>query len=299
MSSRAASVRARLPRYGMRPESWLWLTVTRVLRNPQGMIAVVGLSGLVLVAALAPVIAGDPNAQSADARLLPPSMEHFFGVDEFRRDVFARVVFGLRISLAVAVGAVATGAVIGSTLGFLSGYSGGAIDAIAMRFVDTMLAFPGLLIALAIITVLGASIVNVGIAIVIFVIPQFMRLSRAQMLAEKHRDYILAARALGASSPRIIFRHAALNAFPPLLTNTGLAMAAAVLLEASLSFLGLGQQPPDPSLGNLINGARSWMRDAWWYMVFPGATLTFLLLCLSFLSDAVNEATSPWAQRRM
>jgi len=281
-----------------RGQSWAETTVRRVLKNPQGVIALIGLTVLVVVAVLAPFIATEPNAQAASGRLLPPSREHIFGVDEFRRDLFSRVVYGLRISLVMAIGAVSIGAVIGSALGFMAGYMGRWVDAVAMRFVDTMLAFPGLLIALAIITVLGASIVNVGIAIVIFVTPQFMRLSRGQMLAEKHREYVIAARSLGASTPRIVFRHAALNAFPPLLTNATLAMASAVLLEASLSFLGLGQQPPDPSLGNLINGARSWMREAWWYMLIPAGTLTFLLLCLTLLSDAVNEATSPWVRRR-
>ncbi len=286
-------------RPGSEGNSWLLGILSRVLRNPQGIVALVGLGILIAASISAPLIAGNPNAQSAEGRLLGPSMTHLFGVDEFRRDLFARVVFGLRISLVVSVGAVSVGAVIGSSLGFLSGYFGGWIDALAMRLVDTMLAFPGLLIALGIITVLGASIINVGVAIVIFVIPQFMRLARGQMLSEKHQEYVTAARSSGASTLRVVFRHAALNAFPPLLTNATLAMAAAVLLEASLSFLGLGQQQPDPSLGNIISGARSWMREAWWYMLIPAGTLTFLLLCLTLLSDAINEATSPWARRRL
>jgi peptide/nickel transport system permease protein len=167
-----------------------------------------------------------------------------------------------------------------------------------MRFVDALLAFPGLLAALAIITILGPGVRNVGIAIAFFSIPSFTRLARGQMLSEKQNEYVTAARTLGASPQRVIFRHIALNAIPPLLTQVALFMSIAVLLEASLSFLGLGQQPPDPSLGSLISASKSYLRIAWWYPTFPGAALAFLLVLLNLLADATNEATSPWARRR-
>ena len=155
------------------------------------------------------------------------------------------------------------------------------------------------MIALAIVTILGPDLRHVGYAIAIYNVPTFTRLARAQMLVERPRDYVQSARVIGAGARRIIFGHIALNAIPPLLTQLALAMTAAVLLEAALSFLGLGQRPPNPSLGGLINAAKANLRSAWWYAVCPGATLAFLLLCLNFLADAVNEATSPYQQRRL
>jgi peptide/nickel transport system permease protein len=289
------SLRRRLAR-----ESMLAMTLDRLLRNPQGVIAIAGLSLLLIGAVGADLIAWhDPIAQDAKARFLSPSLDHPFGTDELRRDLFARTLFGLRTSLIVSLGAVTAGSAIGISVGFLTGYAGGIVETVAMRAVDALLAFPGLLKALAIITILGPSVRNVAIAIAIFNIPAFARLSRAQMLAEKHRDYVQAAQALGAGPLRVIFRHISWNALPPLLTQVSLAMAAAVLLEAALSFLGLGQRPPDPSLGSLINASKSNLRDAWWYVVFPGATLALLLLCLNLLADAINEATSPYARRRL
>jgi peptide/nickel transport system permease protein len=289
------SLRRRLAR-----ESMLAMTLDRLLRNPQGVIAIAGLSLLLIGAVGADLIAWhDPITQDAKARFLSPSLDHPFGTDELRRDLFARTLFGLRTSLIVSLGAVTAGSAIGISVGFLTGYAGGIVETVAMRAVDALLAFPGLLKALAIITILGPSVRNVAIAIAIFNIPAFARLSRAQMLAEKHRDYVQAAQALGAGSLRVIFRHISWNALPPLLTQVSLAMAAAVLLEAALSFLGLGQRPPDPSLGSLINASKSNLRDAWWYVVFPGATLALLLLCLNLLADAINEATSPYARRRL
>lgn len=280
-------------------ESSLLMTLARVIRNPQGAVALTGLLVLSFAGVGAGLIAGhDPTAQDAAARFLSPSLDHPFGTDELRRDMFARTLFGLRTSLTISVIAVGTGSAVGTVVGFLSGYAGGWVETAAMRSVDALLAFPGLLTALAILTILGPGVRSIAIAIAIFAVPAFARLARAQMLAEKNKEYVQAAKALGASPLRIIFRHISLNALPPLLTQVSLFMAGGALLEAALSFLGLGQRPPDPSLGGLISASRVYLRDAWWYAFFPGTTLAVLLLCLNSLADAINEATSPYAARR-
>ena len=282
-------------------ESMLFASIDRILRNPQGVIAI---SGLLLLAALA-IGAGvitkyGATAQSypGAARFLAPSLDHPFGTDELRRDLFARTLFGLRSSLVISISAVSIGATMGISAGFVAGYAGGWTERIMMRVVDSLLAFPGLLAAMAILTILGPGTRNVGIAVAFFNIPAFCRLSRAQMLSEKNKDYVFASQALGAGPIRIIFGHIARNALPPLLTQVSLAMNSAVLLSASLSFLGLGDKPPTPSLGGLLNSSKSNLRDAWWYAVCPGATLAFLLLCLNFMADAVNDAINPFARRR-
>lgn len=294
----ALQTASRVVRINLNESQW-GLVLRRFIGNPQGIVGLVGLGLLGGAAIFATFITSDPNAQDASARFLSPSLDHLFGTDQLRRDLFARTVHGLRISLLIAFVSVASGATIGIILGLVTGYVGGLVETIAMRFVDALLAFPGLLAALAIITILGPGVRNVGIAIAFFSVPSFTRLARGQMLAEKENEYVVAARTLGAGPMRVIFRHIALNAVPPLLTQVALFMSIAVLLEASLSFLGLGQQPPDPSLGSLISASKSHLRVAWWYPTFPGITLAVLLVSLNLLADAINEATSPWARRRL
>ena len=283
-------------------ESMLFGTIDRILRNPQGVLGVCGLTILVLLALGAGVVSSySPISQSypGAARFLAPSFDHPFGTDELRRDLFSRTLFGLRSSLLISVGAVTIGSTIGISSGFIAGYAGGWTERIVMRMVDALLAFPGLLAALAILTILGPGTRNVGIAIAFFNIPAFCRLSRAQMLGEKNKDYVHASQALGAGPIRIIFSQISRNALPPLLTQVSLAMNGAVLLSAALSFLGLGDKPPTPSLGGILNSSKSHLRDAWWYALCPGVVLAFLLLCLNFFADAINEATSPYARRRL
>jgi len=277
----------------------MWMdALRRILRNPQGFIALSGMLLLAFAAIAAPLITWhDPISQDASARLLSPSWEHPFGTDELRRDLFARTIFGLKTSLALSFLGVMGGAFIGVSAGFGVGYLGGWSDALVMRLVDALLAFPGLLMVLAIVTILGPGLQNVGFAIAFFTIPGFVRLSRAQMLAERNKDYVLAARVIGANPIRIIFRHIVLNALPPLLTQIALAIAGGVLLIAALSFLGLGERPPTPSLGGLVNTSRAYLQVAWWYPLFPGIVLALLLLCLNLLADAINEAISPYARR--
>src|SRR5688572_20406071 len=213
-------------------ESMFWGSIDRLLRNPQGLIGLAILAVLVGAAILAPLLTWhEPNAQDAAGRFLAPSWEHPFGTDELRRDLYSRTLFGLRVSLALSMTSVVIGATLGIMLGFISGYAGGWVDAFIMRLVDTLLAFPGLLSALAIVTILGPSIRNVAIAIAFFSIPSFARLSRAQMLGERNKDYVASAEALGAGSVRIVFRHIAPNAIAPLLTQVALFMASAVIVS--------------------------------------------------------------------
>ena len=274
-------------------------TLRRLLRNPQGAVAVVGLLIILVAAVGAPLIAWhDPIDQDASARLLSPSWNHPFGTDELRRDLFSRNLHGLRTALVLSILAVLTGAAIGTIAGFTVGYVRGWADSAVMRLVDAMLAFPGLLFAFAALTILGEGLENIGIAIAVFNIPGFTRLSRAQMLGERNKDYVLAAQVVGASTPRVIFRHIVINAIPPLLVQVALAIAGGVLVVAALGYFGLGLEADTPSLGGLVNDSRPYLQRAWWYPVFPGVILAFLLLCLNLFADAINAAISPYTRGR-
>jgi peptide/nickel transport system permease protein len=271
----------------------------RVVRNPAGLVAVVGLLLLALMAFVIPAAFGmDPFEQTRGARLLNPSWNHFFGTDEAGRDLFTRVLFGLRTSFLVGVMAVAIGSVVGSTVGYVAGYMQGIVDAILMRIIDAMLAFPNLLMALTLIVVLGSGQEKVALAIALTNIPIFARLSRAAMLGQLRRDYVLAARTIGASPFRIVRRHIIINTFGPLTVQVALSMAYAVLIEAGLSYLGLGVQPPDPSLGNLMSVGRNYMLSgATHYVLFPAFTLAALMLTLNLLADSMNDAFDPRRRR--
>ncbi len=279
-------------------DSLFLTTLLETVRNPMGAIGLFIVLALVVVGFAAPFIAPyDPVDQIRGHRLEGPSMEFWFGTDEFSRDIFSRTIYGLRASLLVSIFAIGFFGALGTIAGFMAGYFRGLLDTILMRFVDSMLAFPGLLLAIAILAALGAGIQNVALAIGIGSFPRFARIGRAQMLSEGSRDYVMAARVTCAGELRIIFRHVAINALPPLLVQGALSMAGAILIEASLGYLGLGTEPPQPSLGNLINGARAHL-DQWSYFAFPGTILALFLVGLNMLADATNEAMDPHRRRR-
>ena len=285
----------------MRDQSLTVDALYRTATNPQGAIGLFVFGGLILLAIFANLIApfGEIE-QIRGARLLSPSGTHLFGTDELGRDMFSRILFGLRISLFVSMVAVLGGGSIGTIVGFVAGYAGGWLETVLMRLVDTLLAFPFLLLGIAVLAILGTGTSQVALALGIANVPVFARIARAQLLTEKERDYVLAARALGATPARIIARHIATNALPPLLVQAALAMAFAVIAEATLSFLGLGASPPTPTLGNILATGRSWLLSvgAWWFVFFPTLGLALILLSLNFLADAVVEAIDPHRRHR-
>lgn len=283
-----------------RQQSQIFDVSYRVARERRGQIALLILGVFVLAALLADVIAPyHYETQLRGARLLPPSWAHPFGTDEVSRDLLSRMIYGIRISLLVSLGAVAIGMPIGVAIGYTGGYLGRWVDAILMRLVDTMLAFPGILVALVVLTVLGTGTREVAITLGIGAIPVFARLARGQMLQEKERDYVMAARTLGAGPVRIIMRHAAINTLPPLMIQAALVMAFAIIAEASLSFLGLGASPPTPTIGLILNASREFLvLGAWWFVIVPIGALALLLIALNFLADAILEATSPYVRNK-
>jgi peptide/nickel transport system permease protein len=276
----------------------LWRrSLTRLLRNPMGVTGLIIVLVLVVLGLAAPVIAPrDPLEQFRGHRLESPSIEFWFGTDIFSRDLFSRTLHGLRASILISIFAVGVGGAVGTAAGFLAGYARGIVETAIMRFVDVLLAFPSLLLALTLVATLGSTQVNVALALGIAAMPVFVRLSRGQMLVEAQQDYVLAARASGATASRIVLRHIAMNAVPPLLVQGALSMATAVLLEAALGFLGIGTTPPDPSLGQLINDARSRL-DEWHLLVFPASFLALFLFGLNILADAVNDTLDPYRSR--
>ena len=266
----------------------------RMLRSPTGAVGMAIMALLVITAIFAPLIAPyNPLAQHSGSELGVPSREFWLGTDEFGRDVFSRVVYGSRISLIVGVLAVVAGGLVGISTGLAAGYFGGWLDACIMRLWDTLLAFPAILLGIAVAAVLGPGLTNAALALAIISIPQFSRITRAAVLSEKQREYVQAARCIGSGPGRIVLRHVLPNAVSPLLVQLSLAMAYAVLLEAGLGFLGLGTQPPGPSWGSMLNASRSYLRQAPWYAVFPGLALSTLLVGLNFLSDALRDALDP------
>jgi ABC-type dipeptide/oligopeptide/nickel transport system permease subunit len=276
------------------PPSPMMRAARRIIRNPSGAIGLSVLGAFCLIALVAPFVAPyDPVEQFPGDQLKPPGLQYPLGTDDLGRDVLSRLLYGSRISLTVGLISVAIGLTVGATTGLLGGYLGGWVDGVINRFWDCLLAFPAILLGIAIVLVIGPGAVNASVAVGIFNIPIFARLARACALSEKERDYVLAERALGASTARIIFQHILPNVMSPLLVQVMVAMAFGILLESTLSFLGLGTQPPDPSWGSMLSTSRQFLRTAWWYGVFPGVALTILLIGLNFLSEAVRDALDP------
>jgi peptide/nickel transport system permease protein len=223
----------------------------------------------------------------------PPSALHWFGTDEIGRDVLARVIWGARASLLAGLVSVSLALAAGVPIGLVSGYCGGIVDATLMRLVDAMLAIPFLILAIALAAFLGPDLINAMIAIGVSQTPIFARLTRGQVLTVKHEDYIEAARAVGNSHHRIVLRHILPNIIPPLLVQATLAAATAIIAEASLSFLGLGEQPPDPSWGSMLNAAKNFISQAPWMALWPGLAIFALVLSLNLFGDGLRDALDP------
>ncbi len=259
-----------------------------------------GLLGLLLVAAAVLVAAAGPavSAYAADrpdflATLQAPSVRHLFGTDELGRDVLARVMLGGRVSLLVALGGVGGAAALGGPLGLACGFLGGWTDRVAMRGVDVLLAFPGILLALGITAALGASAVTVGLAVAAVNMPVFARIARTQARALRRLDYVEAARAVGRTPGAILLRTVAPNALSPLLVQGTVLLAAAILTESYLSFLGLGVQPPTPSWGTMLRDATGFLDQAEWLAWFPGLALFIVVLGFNLLGDGLRDGLDP------
>ena len=249
---------------------------------------------LVIVALLAPYLAPyDPIEQSLERRLEPPSMDHWLGTDDFGRDILSRIIHGSRISLRIGLISISIALTAGTALGLLAGYRGGLYDALVMRLVDVMLAFPSILLAIAIVAITGPGIDNVMVAVSIVLVPQFARLVRASVLSVRETAYVEAARALGARDFRIVMRHVLPNCMAPLIVKSTLSMATAILDAAGLSFLGLGAQPPTPEWGAMLSGGRELMLNAPWVMTGPGLAIFLVVLGLNLFGDGLSEVLDP------
>lgn len=276
-----------------------WLTWENARRNPRILIGGGLVLFLVAVAIFAPLLAPyDPIAVNGAVSLEPPSGSHLFGTDDVGRDVLSRVIFGSRVSLSVGLIAVGIGAVIGISLGMAAGYVGGVFDLVSMRLIDALLAFPALLLAIAITAALGPDLRNAMIAIGIVAIPGFTRLSRGQVLATRNREYIEAARTIGCSDVRIVARHIFPNITNPLIVQATLAIAGAMLAEAALSFLGLGAQPPTPTWGADVYYSQRYLSNLkWWMSIGPGIGIFLAVFSFNFFGDALRDALDPRLRR--
>ena len=251
-------------------------------------------SFFIVLALFAPWLAPyDPVATSWSAVRQAPSAAHWFGADELGRDVLSRIVWGARASILAGLVSVTISLSLGVPIGMLAGYLGRWVDALISRITDAMLACPFLILAIALAAFLGPSLTNAMIAIGISATPVFIRLTRAQVLAAKSEDYVEAARALGNPNLRIALRHILPNIVAPLIVQATLAIAAAVIAEASLSFLGLGQQPPAPSWGSMLNTARNYVDQAPWMAIWPGVSIFLLVLSFNLLGDGLRDALDP------
>ena len=249
---------------------------------------------IALLAAVGPALTpADPSTQELPMRLVGPTAAHPFGLDELGRDVLARVLAGARISFLVGLVVVSVSAIVGTLLGAVAGYFGGWIDDLISRVVDTLMAFPGLLLAIALVAVLGPSLANTLFALTVIGWVGYARLVRGQVLRAREFEYVQAARALGATTSRVLLRHVVPTAIPAIVVQATLGMAGAVISEAGLSFLGLGVQPPTPSWGTMLSGGRVHLLDAPHLTVFPGLAIALLVLGFNFLGDGLRDLTDP------
>src|SRR6056297_417349 len=281
----------KLKEYGSNP----WLEAgRRLMKSRIGVLGIVFIGILVLVAIFAPVIAPhDPLEQNIMTRYQAPSSEHLLGTDEMGRDILSRIIYGSRISLQVGLFSIGIALVTGVFLGLIAGYYGGVLDMVIMRIMDIMLAFPAILLAIAIVAILGPQLRNAMLAIGVINIPRFARVVRSSAISIKESEYILAAKMMGASDVRIIFFHLLPNAMAPLIVQTTLSIATAILEAAALSFLGLGAQPPTPEWGAMLSDARSSLQRAPWVATFPGIAIILGVLGFNLLGDGLRDALDP------
>lgn len=270
----------------------------RLKRNRLALAGGAIVVALFVISLLAPLISPyDPSAINAWRVLSPPSMQHWFGTDELGRDVLSRVLFGARISLKVGFVAVGIAVVIGTTVGLISGYYSGLVDTVMMRLVDIMLCFPAFFLILAVITFLEPSIWYIMIIIGLTGWMGVARLVRAETLSIREMEYIMAARCIGCSNSRIIFRHILPNAISPVLVAATLGVAGAILTESALSFLGIGVQPPTPSWGNILTSGKDYIEFAWWLSLFPGLAILVTVLAYNLLGEGIRDALDPRVKR--
>ncbi len=266
----------------------------RFLSNRAAVVGGAFMGLFLLLAALAPWAAPyDPLEQDLYNRLSPPSMTHPFGTDDFGRDILSRVIYGTRISLRIGVAAVMIALVAGTVIGIVAGYYGGALDQVLMRLMDLMLAFPSILLAIGIVAILGPGLDNAMIAIGVVAIPQYSRLIRASTLTVREADYVQALRALGAKDLRILMTAVLPNCLAPLIVQSTLSLATAILDAAGLSFLGLGAQPPTPEWGAMLSGGRELILSAPWVLTYPGVAIFVTVLAFNLLGDGLRDAFDP------
>ncbi|HVN71937.1 MAG TPA: ABC transporter permease [Desulfomonilia bacterium] len=267
---------------------------SRLFRDKLAMVGLLLVLGFFVISVLTPYIAPyDPSVIDVNNILAPPSASHLLGTDDLGRDIFTRMLYGAGISLKVGFVAVGIAVIIGTFLGAISGYYGGLLDIIIMRFVDIMLCFPSFFLILAVIAFMEPSIFNIMAVIGFTSWMGITRLVRAEFLSLKERDFVLAVKAMGASTPRIIFLHILPNAMAPVLVTATLGIASAVLTESALSFLGIGVQPPTPSWGNMLTEGQSVLGIAWWLSLFPGMAILITVLGYNLLGEGIRDAIDP------
>ena len=260
-------------------------------------LTVVGTTLTLLIVALAllanQVAPYDPIALNARHRLEAPSTDFRFGTDRLGRDVLSRVVHGARSSLGIAATSVTVSLILGSTLGLFAGYFGGALDLVIGRIMDVLFSFPALLLAIAVAAMLGPGVRNAALAIAVVYTPLFARVIRGPVISERHRDYVLAARVIGASHAAIIYRHILPNVVSPIIIQASAALSTAILIEAALSYIGLGTQPPAPSWGTMLSEGRTFLETAPWMSIFPGLAIALTVLAFNLVGDGLRDAFDP------
>lgn len=276
----------------------LLLTIRLLRNNPMAMAGVVILSTMALMALFADVLAPfDPIRISLSERLQPPGASHWFGTDEMGRDIFSRVVFGARISLRIGFAVILVSGGIGSILGAVAGYHGGRIDNAIMRVMDVILSFPSLVLAMALAAAMGPSLNNAIMAVAFVMIPKFARLVRGDALAVTEMQFVSAARVSGAGSGWIVFNHILPNCMNSVIVLGTLTLGDTILIAASLSFIGLGAQPPVPEWGAMISVGRKFLMDQWWYATFPGLFILVTVIGFNILGDALRDIMDPRIRR--